>query len=352
VLEAFCAEAAKVADGEPPWRAAVTAVLAATGGDGAVALGGRGTDLHELARAGAGLRAGSPQAGSETDAQASLRTRQPLRIDDWRTRSDLQPAATLEAGELRSSLALPVGQDALLIVCAGRPHAFDHEEALRSAGVIAAVLGLAVAALDRQLAAREQERRRLAADIHDDPVQALTVAAMHLTVAASELDGAAADKVAAAQEGVARANRALRQVIADAQPEVLARAGLADALREHLMRACEPRRIACTLEGQLLREPAQDVRLAVFRIAQEAIANALQHAYPTQVTVRLTQDDGGLTLEVGDDGIGFDATNTGTPSADHYGLYSMRERALGLAGRLHVTSGPGAGTLVTFRLPG
>ena len=91
--------------------------------------------------------------------------------------------------------------------------------------------------------------------------------------------------------------------------------------------------------------------LAVLRIAHEAIHNALRHARPEQVTVALAQDNGTLTVEVHDDGIGFEPSNTELRSR-HLGLTSMEERARELGGRLQIHSSPGAGTTVRLEVPG
>jgi len=88
---------------------------------------------------------------------------------------------------------------------------------------------------------------------------------------------------------------------------------------------------------------------AVYRVAQEAVHNALRHARPQQVDVRLAGGNGRVVLEVVDDGQGFDTA--AAEGARRLGLASMRERARSVGGRLSVTSRPGAGTTVRLEVP-
>ena len=93
---------------------------------------------------------------------------------------------------------------------------------------------------------------------------------------------------------------------------------------------------------------AMDVKEALYRIATEAVQNAIRHAAATDVVIRLALHSGHISLEVQDNGKGFD------PNADyreHLGLKSMRERAAELAGTLHIDSRPGAGARVTVVVP-
>ena len=90
--------------------------------------------------------------------------------------------------------------------------------------------------------------------------------------------------------------------------------------------------------------------LAVLRIAHEAVNNSLRHAGAAHITVRFEGDDGGVRLEVADDGSGFDP-DVAEVRARHLGLTSMEERAEELGGRLRIHSSPGTGTTVTLEVP-
>ena len=86
---------------------------------------------------------------------------------------------------------------------------------------------------------------------------------------------------------------------------------------------------------------------AAYRIAQEALHNIVKHAQATRVDIRLTTEDGALTLVVQDNGVGFDS---GGAFPGHIGLRSMRERTAKSNGTIEITSAPGAGTCITARL--
>jgi signal transduction histidine kinase len=90
------------------------------------------------------------------------------------------------------------------------------------------------------------------------------------------------------------------------------------------------------------------VDLQLFRIAQEAVTNAIRHGHPTRIDIRVSYDERQVTLTVADDGCGFDAEAHTTARADHehFGLVTMRERAEHVGGGLRIESAPGTGTTV------
>ena len=105
-----------------------------------------------------------------------------------------------------------------------------------------------------------------------------------------------------------------------------------------------------TIDGTVSRLP-QDVELAVFRIAQEAVTNAERHAAARRVDVALEFGDGWLELSVGDDGVGFDPQSEFWGDTQSLGLPGMSERARLVGGRLRMASKVGRGTTVTVRVP-
>ena len=217
-------------------------------------------------------------------------------------------------------------------------------------------------AVGRRLAAsREDERLRIARDLHDGPLQDLHALRMQLATAAEQL---AAD-VGAGSVGVRRVRGALDEsetvvgelrAIAEAlRPPALGPFGLAAALRAHADRFRRQHpgvAVALDLDddGQALPE---SLRLALFRIAQEAMTNAAKHGDPSQVSVSLSLDDGHVTLAVEDDGSGL----TGRPddpalAADgHFGLLGMRERADAAGAHLDVGASPTGGVRVQAAVP-
>jgi signal transduction histidine kinase len=141
----------------------------------------------------------------------------------------------------------------------------------------------------------------------------------------------------------------LRSVIFELRPATVQDEGLTVALRKHVdvLRRVEQRRIDFDANGA----PAatSTVEAEAFRIAQEALNNALHHSRASRIWVRLGAADGRLALEVGDDGVGFDP-HAPALRARRLGLTSMEERAAGLGGHLEVTSAPGQGTRVRLSL--
>lgn len=200
---------------------------------------------------------------------------------------------------------------------------------------------------------RESERARLARELHDGPVQDLYALRARLARAA----GPAPEALAEAEAEVRRVVAELRAVSEALRPPALGPYGLAAALRALAERA-EQAHPALALhlhledDGQALPEAA---RLALFRIAQEALNNALRHADASQVWVAFRLSPGPpreVTLEVVDDGRGFavPADLSAPAAAGHYGLAGMAERAEAVGAALRVTSRPGE-TRVHARLP-
>ena len=206
----------------------------------------------------------------------------------------------------------------------------------------------------RHAEAREDERLRIAQDLHDGPVQDLNLvnlrlAALDAGVGGDGTPGAVAD-VRAEVVAVARGLRAVAEAL---RPPALGPFGLAAALRLHADRvaALHPGvRVTCDADDDRQTLP-EGVRLALFRVAQEALTNAVKHGPPTTVRVALRLEGDTVDLSVADDGPGFAAPDDPAALAadGHLGLAGMAERARALGGRLRVESAPGAGTTVRVR---
>jgi signal transduction histidine kinase len=152
------------------------------------------------------------------------------------------------------------------------------------------------------------------------------------------------------QEMAREAMAELRSVIFELRPATVEDEGLVVALRKHVdvLRRVEQRRIEFGADGAVQRM-ASAVEAEAFRIAQEALNNALHHSRAAKIWVRLGSDGGRLALEVGDDGVGFDPSAPDLRSR-RLGLTSMEERAAALGGELVVDSKPGSGTRVRLSL--
>ena len=171
--------------------------------------------------------------------------------------------------------------------------------------------------------AREEERRRIASDIHDDPIQVMSAADIRAQALAHQIQDP------------------------ELRPPTLASEGLVPALR-----ACVGEEDPVPeIEDALPFEPPSEVRAILFRIAQEAIANARKHASATRIHVSIAALDGGVRLVIRDDGLGFDVGVIESPEAGHIGLPTMIERAQLAGGGCEVHSEPGRGTTVSAWLP-
>jgi signal transduction histidine kinase len=200
------------------------------------------------------------------------------------------------------------------------------------------------------------ERNRLALELHDVVVQKLFSLVLTAEAAHTLLDrdvDAARDHVGRTQVLAREALEELRSLIGELRPPDLGRDGLGGALRKHVdvMRRLHGPEIE--LDAPEAASTGDDVTdREVLRIAQEALHNALRHAGGERVVVRLvSQADGGLRLEVADDGAGFDPEDPAVRSR-RLGLTSMEERARRLGGELEIRSGPGIGTTVRLELAG
>jgi signal transduction histidine kinase len=200
--------------------------------------------------------------------------------------------------------------------------------------------------------AQEEERRRLAGDIHDDAVQAMTAVLLRLGLLGARLEKP--EQVSLVEElevSIRDTIGRLRRLIAGLSPPELDRAGLAPAVRSALEQLKLEFQIEYSLENKLLREPGPEARTIAYRIVQEAVANTRKHANASRVDVVFETQEYGLCTSVTDDGVGFDVEATlAVARPGHLGLKAMRERAELADGWLRIESRPGA-TKVTFWIP-
>ena len=201
-----------------------------------------------------------------------------------------------------------------------------------------------------------EERNRLARELHDSVVQQLfgvTLAAESAGSLLARDPDAAAAQLARAQELARGAIEELRSVVAALRPASVEAEGLAGALRKHVevLRRVTGREIALRDAGAAEAAPAlgDDAAAQVFRIAQEALQNALRHAGAERIEVRL-EPGPPLVLTVADDGCGFDPDEASVRS-QRLGLTSMEERAAALGARLAISSREDEGTTVRLEVP-
>ena len=202
----------------------------------------------------------------------------------------------------------------------------------------------------RQELAVVEERNRLARDLHDAVKQQVFATAMQVAAAQAliERDPAAAKiRLAEAERLAGQAQRELTTLIQELRPAALANKGLAAALRDYCADWSRQSGIAAEVRARGERDAPLEVEQALFRVAQEALANVARHSGATRADVRLAWEHGALILVVQDDGRGFDADDV---EGRGVGLRSMRERAEALGGALLVSSTT-AGTRVEARIP-
>jgi signal transduction histidine kinase len=207
--------------------------------------------------------------------------------------------------------------------------------------------------LGRVVWAQEEERRRIAGEVHDDAIQTIAAARLMLTTFRDQLtDDRQRRLLDHLEEAVSSSLARLRTLVFDLRPAQLDDDGLAAALREYLAETAAQGGFAGELRDELEREPPPEARVIAYRICQEALTNVRVHARARRVEVRLEEAQGGLLVTVADDGDGFDPDQVRShPRRGHLGLASMSERATMADGWCRIDSHPGAGTTVRFWLP-
>jgi signal transduction histidine kinase len=143
----------------------------------------------------------------------------------------------------------------------------------------------------------------------------------------------------------------LRSLVFELRPAALDREGLLVAIDQCLAHAAKESGWTYDVIDELEREPARDLRVSLYRIVQEAVANARKHADARRVMVRVTTTGDGVTVVVTDDGTGFDTDRVDTPVPGHLGLAAMIERAELIGGWCRLSSATDAGTTVECWLP-
>ncbi|MGE5459409.1 MAG: PAS domain-containing protein [Solirubrobacterales bacterium] len=200
--------------------------------------------------------------------------------------------------------------------------------------------------------AQEQERRRIAADIHDDSIQVISAADMRAQALARQIEDPVLHAEARELHDTLReAVERLRHLLFELRPPVLDREGLAAALRQYLEQPSGAPELEVALDVDLATEPPDDVRATLFRIAQEAITNVRKHAGARHLEVRLSSGEDGILLRVSDDGRGIEDLDLTSPEPGHLGLPAMVERAELAGGWCRIEGTRGRGTTVECWLP-
>jgi len=198
----------------------------------------------------------------------------------------------------------------------------------------------------RALYAQEEERRRIARELHDEIGQSLTAVLLELKRLTDRVPEPLREDLAYAQETTRNSLEEVRRIAHRLRPDVLEDLGLVSALTALTSQfaAHTSLRIHRSLSSGL-PQLSPHVELALYRVAQEALTNTARHADATAAELSLTPVDGGVLLRVDDDGKGIEGRPEGT------GIQGMRERALLVGGELTIGPGPRGGTRVSLFVP-
>ena len=197
----------------------------------------------------------------------------------------------------------------------------------------------------RSLTAQEDERRRLAQELHDEIGQTLTAVVLQLDRLARDAPGSLAEDAAEARESARASLQDVRRIAHSLRPEALEELGLVNALDALCDRITEQGGLPVERMLEPLPGLDEERELVVYRVAQQALTNALSHSRAERCSLVLGAAEGRLVLRVSDDGGGI---RNGRPGA---GIQGMRERALLVGGKLSVDSQDGVGTEVRLELP-
>src|SRR5581483_10722582 len=292
---------------------------------------------------------------------------QPVNIPDILDDAPLANALRAAVGDLlqspaisyiRTWLAVPLAlKDRTIGMLTVSSSAVDAYTS-RDATLIMAIAAQAAVAIENarlyqqaQSLAVLEERQRLARELHDSVSQALYGIALGARTARTLLDRDTSQVATPLEYVLSLAETALaemRALIFELLPNALETEGLVAALGRQI--AAVRARHGIAIEADLGAEPdvAVAIKEALYRIAQEALHNTVKHAQARTVEVRLEAVPEALTLEVSDDGIGFDPNRT---FPGHLGLHTMQERATQVGGTLDLASAPGQGTRLRVMIP-
>jgi signal transduction histidine kinase len=209
----------------------------------------------------------------------------------------------------------------------------------------------------RELEVTEDERRRIARELHDDLGQTLTGLVMNIDasivlISQPGKEASVLERLGLSREIASSALQAIRRVILALRPTVLDDLGLLPAVEAYGRRVLAEAGIDVTVgtSGAPAERVTPFIENVVFRVAQETINNVARHSGAKKCRITVTASHGLLTTVVEDDGVGFD-TRTRVPTHEHIGIRGMRERVKVVGGSMRITSRPGSGTRVLVKVP-
>lgn len=205
---------------------------------------------------------------------------------------------------------------------------------------------------------QEEERVKVSRELHDEIGQLLATIRLNLRLLINATNGHDPDvsrKLADTEQLAGEMFGRIRQFLRELRPTGLDEHGLTAAVRRFTQSAADAAKVRIALSGDLdaFDTIAGEKRTIVYRVIQESITNVMKHAQATDVTIAVERLEGGLALEVCDNGVGFDPPpGAGGPNARRgIGLLGMEERVRLIGGSLDIRSTPGAGTVVSVVIP-
>lgn len=205
--------------------------------------------------------------------------------------------------------------------------------------------------LSQLVRAREEERARIAAGIHDDALQTMSAVNLRLQQLRLRLHEPAAQQILdRLQDGLNLTLSHLRQVIYDLRPPGLEDGNLGTAVRDYLDQMHSDTGITYRLDDRLTANVPDSTALLIYRTVREALANVRQHSRASTVTVEFLDVEGGCLVRIVDDGIGYSPADIENRPG-HLGMTLIRERAELAGGWSRIESSPGSGTTVEFWVP-
>ncbi len=209
--------------------------------------------------------------------------------------------------------------------------------------------------LKQLITSQEDERKRIARELHDESLQTLSAILMNIEMCRLHPDFIDLDRVTVMRDTVTRVINEMNKVIQNLRPTVLDDLGFEAAIVWLVDQNLKDKGICCYLNMQELAEErlAPEIQITLFRIIQETITNIARHSEATHVSLHLGTDRRNFTMSVEDDGVGFDlnSVNDNVQTGRGLGILGMKERAAQVNGIWQIWSSPGEGTIVQCSIP-
>ena len=204
----------------------------------------------------------------------------------------------------------------------------------------------------RALNAEEEERKRIARELHDDTAQTLAALLIRLRLVRSASGAARDEEFEQFRLQLGEALERIRRFARGLRPPALDEFGLVPALESHVRALSETVGIPIRMEAEpLTLELSSQSELVLYRIVQEALSNAVRHASPQHIHLAISEEGENVVVVVTDDGTGFSRSATRDSDGRGLGLFGMEERAGYVGGRVEITSRLGVGTAVRASVP-